>query len=240
MTGRVVAIMQARMSSSRLPGKVLHPLCGRPMFLRQIERLRRCKMIDEIIVATSTGPEDGAIADACISEGIPCFRGSLTDVLDRYHEAAAFAGNPTHVVRLTADCPLADPEVIDACIDLHLRSAADYTSNTIERHFPKGLDVEVMTANALETAWREGTSAYDREHVTPYLYGHPEQFRLETLKADFDRGDWRWTVDTAADMEVVEAVYQALYETNPAFDTDDVIAFLKRNAEIAGLNGALG
>lgn len=236
----VVAILQARMSSSRLPGKVLMPLMGKPMFIRQIERLRRCHNLDEIIVATSDQPDDKQIAEVCTEENVRCFRGSLNDVLDRYYNAALFAGKPDHVVRLTADCPLADPQVIDDCVELHLQKGSEYTSNTIKRHFPKGLDVEIMTMKALETTWREAESTYDREHVTPYIYRNPKFFSISSLLDRHNRENWRWTVDTADDMKMIKAIYGALFKKNAEFDTNDVIEFLKNNPDIADMNGALG
>ena len=237
---KTVAILQARMSSSRLPGKVLMPLAGKPMMIRQIERLQRCQNLDEIIVATSDQPDDEQIAQVCETENIRCFRGNLHDVLDRYYQAALFAEKPHHIVRLTADCPLADPQVIDDCVDLHLQKGADYTSNTIKRHFPKGLDVEVMTIQALEAIWREAKTSYDREHVTPFLYQNPERFSIASLIDEHDRGNWRWTVDTDDDIEMVKAIYSALYNDNGLFETSDVIDFLNKNPNIACINGALG
>ncbi len=239
MTG-VVAIMQARMSSSRLPGKVLKPLLGRPMILRQIERVARCRRIDRLVVATSVEATDDVLERTCVGAGVEVFRGSLEDVLDRYHAAALDDGPPAQVVRLTADCPLADWTVIDACVARQIELGADYTSNVVERTFPKGLDVEAFTFEALERAWRDARDAYEREHVTPYLYRHPELFRLETLVQDEDRSAWRWTVDTPADFAMVEKVYGALYASDPAFGTRAIQRFLAARPDVAALNGALG
>jgi spore coat polysaccharide biosynthesis protein SpsF len=236
----VVAILQARMSSSRLPGKVLKPLVGAPMILRQIERLRRADALDGIVVATSTEASDDVLCDACRAVGIEVTRGDLDDVLDRYRQAARALGDPAHVVRLTADCPLADWTVVDACVALHLRAGADYTSNVVQRSFPKGLDVEVMTLTALDRAWREATDPYDREHVTPYIHRHPELFALAHLTQAADQSAWRWTVDTPEDWAMVEAVYQALYRQDDLFTTDAVAKFLETHPQTARLNGALG
>lgn len=237
---RVIAILQARMSSSRLPGKVLKPLVGQPMILRQIERLRRARALDGIVVATSTQASDDVLCEACGAAGIEVVRGDLEDVLDRYRQAARVLGDPAHVVRLTADCPLADWTVVDACVALHLQAGADYTSNVIRRSFPKGLDVEVMTLAALDRAWREAAEPYEREHVTPYIHRHPELFSLAHLTQGVDRSAWRWTVDTPEDWAMVEAVYRALYRQDDLFTTDAVAGFLKAHPRTARLNGALG
>ena len=228
------------MSSSRLPGKVLKPLLGQPMILRQIERLRRARTLGGIVVATSVEASDDILCETCGAAGVEVVRGALDDVLDRYRHAARTVGEPAHVVRLTADCPLADWTVIDACVELHLQSGADYTSNVHPRTFPKGLDVEVMTLAALDRAWREGTDPYEREHVTPYLNRHPDRFVLANLAQDIDRSSWRWTVDTPEDWAMVDAVYQGLYRSDDLFASAAVGAFLEANPQVAGLNGALG
>ena len=240
LSGRVVAILQARMSSTRLPGKVLKPLLGRPMMLRQIERLGHAQGLDGVLVATSTHPSDDAIARVCADAGISVARGSLEDVLDRYWQAAATVQGVQHVVRLTADCPLADWRVIDACVELHLSRGAAYTSNSVQRSFPKGLDVEVIALPALERAWREASDPYDREHVTPYLYRNPNRFDLAFLLDSRDRSTWRWTVDTPEDFQMVEAVYEEFLPSNPAFTSEAVEEFLTGHPDVARANGALG
>lgn len=219
----MLTILQARMSSTRLPGKVMRPLAGAPMLARQIERVSRAQSIGRLVVATSTEPEDRPIQDLCRDMRVACFRGSLNDVLGRYRDAARAFGPTDHVVRLTGDCPLADWEVIDAVIAHHLAEEADYTSNTQKLTFPKGLDVEVFKAEHLESAWREARELYEREHVTPFLYRHPERFKLANLECDPPMGDLRWTVDTAEDFAFVDKVYLALYAQNPAFTSEDVV-----------------
>jgi spore coat polysaccharide biosynthesis protein SpsF len=228
------------MSSIRLPGKVLKPICGEPMMLRQLERLVRCRRLDEIIVATSIAVSDDPIADVCRRAGVRVARGSLDDVLDRYHSAAHAIAGSAQIVRLTADCPLADWRVIDACVELHLDRGADYTSNSVKRSFPKGLDVEVMTIAALDAAWRDAKDLYDREHVTPFLYRNPQRFDLVFLLDPTDRSSWRWTVDTPEDFRMVEAVYEALFPTDPGFTSEAIEAFLMSRPDIARLNAALG
>jgi spore coat polysaccharide biosynthesis protein SpsF len=219
-----VAILQARMSSTRLPGKVMKPLAGAPMIARQLERLARCETLDRIVVATSTDPSDDPLAAHLADAGVDVFRGSLSDVLDRFVgacEAFAVAGE---VVRLTADCPLADPTVIDDGVRLRARTGVDYLSNGRRPTYPHGLDMEVFTHDALLAAGREAADPYEREHVTPFIYRRPERFSLGHLAQADDESALRWTVDTAEDYAFVARVYDALYPTNPAFTSDDVRA----------------
>lgn len=232
----IIAVVQARMSSSRLPGKVLAPVLGRPLLAFELERAARARL-DALVVATSDEAADDPVAALAEREGLRCFRGSLGDVLDRFYRAAA-PMHPEHVVRLTADCPLIDPAVVDRVVRVHLEGGYDYTSNTLRRTFPHGEDTEVMRFPALERAWREATSAYDREHVTPYLYRNAERFRLGSVEAQEDRSQLRWTVDYAEDLEFVRAVYEALYPTRPDFSTADVIDLLAHRPELAALNAA--
>jgi len=219
-----VAVLQARMSSTRLPGKVMKPLAGRPMIERQIERLRRCRRLGRIIVATSTDPSDDPLAAHLDGLGVDLFRGPLGDVLERYLGAARAFGLSGIMVRLTADCPLADPEVIDAGVELQARLGADYVSNGRRRTYPRGLDVEVFRLSALEAAGREAADPYDHEHVTPFLYHHPERFTQGELVQDRDESALRWTVDTPEDYAFVARVYDALYPHKPDFTSDDVRA----------------
>ena len=173
----ILGILQARASSRRLPGKVLKPILGRPMLERQIERLRRARRLDGLVVATSTDAGDDAIDALCRSLGVECFRGSLEDVLDRFYRAV-LRHAPQSAVRLTADCPLADPAVIDRLVELHAAGGYDYTSNTLVRTYPDGLDAEVVALPCLEAAWREAALPSEREHVTPFIYNRPQRFRL--------------------------------------------------------------
>lgn len=232
---KTVAILQARVSSSRLPGKVMLPLLGKPMIARQLERIRRATRIHELVLATSSDPGDDAIAELCEREGLPCFRGSLDDVLDRIYRAAA-AHSADVAVRLTGDCPLSDPGVIDATIDFYSRGDFDYASNAIEPTFPDGLDVEVVRFAALEQAWRDARSAAEREHVTLFLYRNPGRFRVGCLRNATDLSALRWTVDQPQDFEFVRLVYESLYPGKPEFRMDDVLAFLATHPEAAALN----
>lgn len=233
----ILGVLQGRMSSTRLPGKALLPLAGQPMILRQIERIARARRIDRLVVATSVEPTDDPLVQAVEAAGVALHRGPLDDVLARFMGALeAFPAE--HVVRLTADCPLADPGLIDATIALHLETGADYASNTPERFaWPKGLDVEVMTAAALRRAAAEAATPEAREHVTWNIWRNPDRYRLAWLPCPEDDGDVRWTVDRPDDYAFVGAVYDALYPTKPDFGPEDVRAFLRARPDLARLGG---
>jgi len=233
----ILALLQARMSSSRLPGKVLKPVAGAPMILRQIERVRRAERINRLVVATSDQPSDAPLASRLEEAGVDVFRGSLDDVLGRFL-GALDAYPADHVVRLTADCPLADPGLIDAAIARHLASGADYTANRVaSAGYPKGQDVEVITALALRRAGAEAATPEAHEHVTWGVWNHPERYRLERLAPPIDEGDIRWTVDRPDDLAFVRAVYADLYPQNPAFSSDDVRAWVRAHPEWAEWGG---
>lgn len=231
----ILGILQARTSSSRLPGKVLRPILGKPMLERQIERLARCHEIDRLIVATSEDRSDDAIAQLCQQLGVDCYRGSLDDVLDRFYQAASLY-QPEHVVRLTGDCPLADPMLIDELIRFHLAEQSDYSSNCHEPSLPDGLDAEIMRMTALALAWQEARLASEREHVTPFIRKHPKRFRIRLWRNSVDLSHHRWTVDKAEDFDFVCAVYEALYPGNPAFGMQDVLDLLAQRPELAIIN----
>jgi len=234
----ILAVLQARMSSTRLPGKVMADLAGAPMILRQIERLQRARRLDRIAVATSTDPSDDGLAAMLALHDIAVHRGPLDDVLARYEGAVAAFGPAEVLVRLTADCPLADPEAIDATVSLLTDRGLDYAANTpAHRTYPKGLDVEVMRVDCLLRAAREATDPYEREHVTPYLYRHPEIFAQDFISQAADEGEVRWTVDRPDDLEFVRQVYAALYPQGPAFTSDDVRALVRGRPDLAMLGG---
>jgi spore coat polysaccharide biosynthesis protein SpsF len=221
-----------------LPGKVVLPLAGAPMILRQIERVRRARSIDQLVVATSGEASDDPLADVLTGAGVLVHRGALADVLARFIGALEAFGPADHVVRLTADCPLADPDVIDATIEHVLGAGADYGSNTPpHRTFPKGLDVEVMTSAALKDAARRAASPEEHEHVTWALHRRPDLYRQVFLSQAEDEGEVRWTVDYPADYEFVLAVYEALFAANPAFTSDDVRRFIRSRPDLANLGG---
>lgn len=236
-TPRVVVINQARMTSTRLPGKVLKPVLGRPLLEYQIERLRRASLVHEIVVATTTNATDDVLVDFCRGRGVAVYRGSETDVLSRYHGAAREAGAEV-VVRVTSDCPVIDPAVVDQVIGHYLahRDEFDYVSNTQVRSFPRGMDTEVFPMASLERAFREGALDYEREHVTPFLYRNPERFRIGQVVYRENRGDDRWTVDTPEDYELIRRIIEALYPDNPAFTLEDVLALLDRHPDWRQIN----
>jgi len=234
----ILGILQARTSSSRLPGKVMLPVAGAPMLARQIERLTRSRAIDRLVLATSDRPEDDCVAELAAAAGIASHRGSLDHVLDRFHGAALpFA--PDYVVRVTGDCPLADWEVIDGCIRFALDGGYDYASNALEPTWPDGLDVEVFTFAALAAAWNEADSPLEQEHVTPFIHRRPERFRLGSFKNRVDLSALRWTVDEPRDYEFVREVYDRLYPADPAFTTDDILALLHAEPELIQLNAGI-
>lgn len=236
----ILAILQARVSSTRLPNKVLLPLLGKPMLVRQIERVMRSKRIDCLVVATSDESSDDAIETLCDSLNISCFRGSLDDVLDRFYQAA-LRQDSDHVVRLTGDCPLADPEVIDGVIKMHILNQNDYTSNCIHPTFPDGLDVEVFRYEALKKAWSNAELKSQREHVTPYIYQHPELFKLSNYDYfGVNLSNLRWTVDEGRDFDLVTEIYQRLYPENPEFNMNDVLELLEKHPALKSINTNIG
>jgi len=203
----VVAIIQARMGSTRLPGKVLEDICERPMLGRVLDRTGISNSIDEIIVATTTNPIDDIIEQFCSEESCKCFRGDEEDVLDRYYQAIQQSG-AKNIVRITSDCPLVDPGVIDLVIQAFLDARPDYASNIIPpRTFPRGLDVEVFTKDTLVNAWENCDKAAWREHVTPYIYSNPDLFNILPVRNEEDYSDYRWTVDTPEDLTLVREIY---------------------------------
>lgn len=234
---RVVLIMQARMGAARLPGKPLKTVMGKPLLAYQLERLQRATTIDQIVVATTTNPQDHQIVDFCRVFPVACFRGSEHDVLDRYYQAAKHFDADV-VVRVTADCPLIDPVVLDQVIGLYFNHIPpyDYVSNSLERTYPRGLDAEVFSFKALEKAAKEAIDPEEREHVTPYFYRHPEKFSLGCLKNDIDESHHRWTVDTAEDLELVTRIFEALYSENTQFQMKDVLQLLKQHPEWVAIN----
>ena len=230
----LLALIQARLTSQRLPGKVLSPVLGVPMLGRQIERVARAR-IDRVVVATSDDPSDDPIEAFAAGLGVACFRGSLGDVLDRMYRAAR-ANHAEHVVRLTGDCPLIHHEVIDTVVSQHLEGGFDFTSNTLHRTYPHGVDCEVMRFAALERAWREATAKPAREHVTTHILSRAEMFRLGSVVRGSDWSGYRWTVDYPEDLELVRTLFERLYGANPDFSIDDIVALYAREPALAAIN----
>lgn len=233
--GRVVGILQARMSSTRLPGKVLKPILGQPMLARQLERLARCTAMDDLLVATSEQADDDPIEKLCQSNSVSCFRGKLDDVLDRFFCCAQSAG-ADHVVRLTGDCPLADPVLIAELVDFYLERDVDYASNCRPPTLPDGLDAEIFSFKALTEAWREASDLHAREHVVPFIVRQPHRFTAANWSHMEDLSNLRWTVDEPEDFVFVAKVYEYLYPTKVNFGMDDVLALLRNHPELAQMN----
>lgn len=230
---KVVAIVQARMGSTRLPGKVLKDLAGKTMLVRVAERVSQISQINELLVATTDRPADDVIVEECRKHSIKVSRGDQDDVLDRYYRAAQLAKADV-VVRITSDCPLIDPEISGKTIGAFLESQPDYASNVITRTYPRGLDTEVASFNALARAWQQARKPYERQHVMPYIYEHPESFKLLSVTGDEDFSSYRWTVDTAEDLEFVRAVYDHFGDA--PFQWKHVLSLLVRHPELMELN----
>lgn len=230
-----VAIIQARMGSTRLPGKIMHDLAGAPVLVRCVERARRATTLDRVVVATTEEPADNAVVALCDERSYPCTRGSQDDVLDRYYRAAQHH-NADIVVRITSDCPLIEPEIIDRVIQAFHTNPCDYASNILPlRTYPRGLDLEVFSFDALSRAWHEDHNPAWREHVTPYLYRHPERFKLHAISNDADYSHMRWTVDTPEDLLFVQKIYAA-FNGRDNFSWCDVLRVLEQHPEWLEIN----
>lgn len=230
------------MSSTRLPGKVLKDIAGKPMLAWVVERARRAHTVSEVVIATTVEPSDDPIVSFCAQMGYACTRGSLEDVLDRYYQAAR-AYHADVVVRVTADCPLIDPAEIDHVVREYQRSGVDFAANRLPppfgRTYPIGLDTEVCSFAALERAWREAKEPYQREHVMPYLYEQPGRFKVLRVDHDPDYGDLRWTVDTPQDLDLVRAIFERM-AGRVDFGWLDVLELFQREPELARLNAGVG
>jgi spore coat polysaccharide biosynthesis protein SpsF len=229
----IVAIIQARMRSTRLPGKVLADISGSPMLLRVVNRVRAAKTLGQVVIATTIERADDSIAEFCREHRLNCFRGSENDVLDRYYQTAR-EYRADIIVRITSDCPLIDPEIIDRTVQAFLDERADYASNSLAWGFPRGLDTEVMTFLALEAAWLEAAEDYQRAHVTAFLYENPKQFKILPVTAGKDYSTLRWTVDTPEDLEFVRAVYSRF--ENGTFLFRDILELLDREPLLSDIN----
>jgi len=231
----ILAIVQARMGSTRLPGKSMMPLAGKPNLGWVLERLSTCHSLNRIVVATSTHSADDPIDTYCGELGCDCYRGSESDVLDRYYQCAA-RYSPTIIVRITGDCPLIDPVVVDDCVNLFLAQEQTdcYVSNCIERTHPDGLDVEVFSFESLKNAWKSAHMASEREHVTVYIREHSPVIHLKLLEGDYS--ELRLTLDHEEDAQVIEALITALHTGNPRFGLAEMVEFLESHPEIRALN----
>jgi len=229
------------MGSSRLPGKVMKDICGYPMLDWVVYRAKQASNISTVIVATTIDDSDDPIADWCAENRVACFRGSVLDVLDRFYQAASSA-QADIIVRLTADCPLVDPMVMNDVIDLLLNESADFAANRLpppfHRTFPIGLDVEVVSFSALERAWREADQTFEREHVLPYLYEQEGRFKVSILNAPQDLGDLRWTVDTQQDLDFIRAVLADL-ECDRNLSWLSILNHIKNKPELMQINAEI-
>lgn len=232
-----VIIVQARMTSTRLPGKILKEVLGKPLLEYQVERLRRVRNADKIVIATTTNRTDEPVVALGGRLAIPVYRGPEDDVLARYHGAARAHGADL-VIRVTSDCPLIDPGVIDRIIGFYRQqeNAYDYVSNTLQRTYPTGMDTEVFPFTVLDEAYHEAHDDAEREHVTPFIYRHPERYRIGQVTANNDTSRHRWTVDTPEDFELVSRIIEAIYPENPAFSLEDVLHLLDRNPSWMEIN----
>ncbi len=222
------------MGSTRLPGKVLMDVAGQTALARVVERVRRATLINECLVATTDRPADDVIVDECRRCSLSVSRGDQDDVLDRYYRAAQLAKADV-VVRITSDCPLIDPEITDKTIAAFLKAEVDYASNALHRTYPRGLDTEAMSFDALARAWQNAGKQHEREHVTPYIYEHPEKFKILCVTGDVDYSKHRWTLDTPEDLEFIRAVYSRMSQ-DANFSWHDVLTLLRQNPELMGIN----
>jgi spore coat polysaccharide biosynthesis protein SpsF len=240
---RTVVVVQARTGSSRLPGKILMPLAGAPLLQRMLERVRAATTPFELVVATTTDASDDAVAELGAAIGVPVYRGHPTDLLDR-HVGAARAASADAVVKIPSDCPVIDPAAIDAVLGVfHERAAAgevDFVSNLHPASWPDGHDVEAMTMDALEQAWREATKPHEREHTTPFLWDQPGRFRCTNVRWAAGRDlsmSHRMTIDYPEDYAFLRAVYDELYRPErPIFTLEDILTLLERRPDIGALN----
>ena len=238
---RRVVVVQARMTSTRLPGKVLADVAGRPMLAQQLRRLAACRLADELVVATTLNAADDPVVTVARGEGARWFRGSEADVLERYVGAAREARADV-VVRITADCPLIDPDVSDRVVAALTDAPArwDYVSNVAPRTYPRGLDTEALFVDTLERVHRMARSHAGREHVTPFIYQErPDLFSIGSVTDREDNSDLRWTVDTSIDLELVRRLYAALGIGERPVSYREVLAYARAHPELSALNAPI-
>jgi transketolase N-terminal domain/subunit/spore coat polysaccharide biosynthesis protein SpsF (cytidylyltransferase family) len=240
---KIVTIIQVRRGSSRLPDKVFRPLSGKSLFVRQVERVRASGLCGQVVVATTLDPADDLVAAACEQEGWECFRGHGTDLLDRHYQAALIYGADT-VIKIPGDCPLIDPAIIDGVIGFYQENADryDYVSNLHPATYPDGNDVEIMSFQTLENAWKNAARPFEREHTTPYIWERPDQFRIGNVVmeggVDYSMTH-RLTIDYEEDYLFIKAVWEELYPINPLFTVGDILALMERRPDIYRINHSL-
>lgn len=231
-----IAIVQARSGSTRLPGKIFKTLAGKPMIWHIVDRLSHAKMLDKIIIATTTLFEDDLVEQFCNINNISFYRGSSNDVLSRYYETAKIY-NADIVIRVTSDCPVIDPVIIDAMLMQFIQEDhIDYLSNTLDRTFPRGLDAEIFTFATLEKTFKETKLDYEQEHVTPYIYHNPDKFNIKNYANETDLSSYRWTVDTAEDFRLIEEIYSCLYLQGKIFLFKDILQLLENRPDLTKIN----
>jgi spore coat polysaccharide biosynthesis protein SpsF len=231
---KTTAIVQARMGSTRLPGKVLMDLGGETVLGRVVRRLSRAARVQEVVIATPSCTNDDAITIECQRLGVACFRGPEHDVLARYVGAAERFGCEL-IVRITSDCPLIDPEIVDEVIQSRIEKRADLACNDLPATFPRGLDVEVFTLEALRKVQALATENYQREHVTPVFYERQDNFRIASVQAERDYSLYRWTVDTAEDLHLIREIY-AQFANDDHFGWRAVLELVQHRPELARIN----
>ena len=234
---RVVIVVQARMTSKRLPGKVMRLVDGRPLMGYLIERLSRVELADDIVIATTTNAEDDPIVEFCEEKGVRYYRGSEHDVLARYYEAAQIC-HADVIVRVTSDCPLIDPAVIDQALSkyIHHYPRFEFLSNTIQRTYPRGMDVEIFSWESLEQAYHKATEEEEREHVTLYIYQNLKEEKIGMLQYPKNESSYRWTVDTQEDFELIATLLHELHKTDPHFTLEAALALMERHPEWMYIN----
>lgn len=243
MNRKTLCIIQARIGSTRLPGKVLKKIGDMTLLEHCVRRVGYAKMVDKVVVATTINKEDDQIIKLCQQMGIDYYRGSSNDVLDRYYRCALMYFAYENIVRVTSDCPLIDPNIIDMCVTAFEKSECDYISNVVpgERTFPRGLDVEVFSRGALEDAHQCASEEYEREHVTPYIWQNKNgNFKIGEMVTAHSayRSDYRLTVDYPEDFAVIERIYDELYKSGEIIDVRDVIKFLDNNPAVVQINAS--
>lgn len=236
---KTVVIIQARMGSTRLPGKVMMKINEETVLSHVVRRVQQAKEIDEIVIATTTLLSDDEIVAEAKRIGIKYYRGSEDDVLSRYYYAAE-ASQSEAIVRITSDCPLIDPKVIDKMVNEYHKlkqvNRVDYLSNTLTRTFPRGLDLEIISFDNLKEAFESAKQPYEREHVTPYFYENPDKFTLVNYSMTPDYSQHRWTLDTLEDFELITKIYKELYDKEHDFYLSEIIELFNQKKELVGIN----